>query len=264
MLLQSIGLRKSQASLFVLFFVLFALASSAVVFGAEGDPEAVVEGENFLVWVARCSGLIGAFILALSIYFVAKVLTLFVELRDQTVAPPELLQETDELIQKRDFRAAYQRLKDSDTFFGNIVSAAIPEMPQGLAEAKDVMDRASEAQTLVLEKKIGVLAVIGTLGPMIGLLGTLKGMISAFSVIAMSGEKLDPASVATAISEALLLTFEGVALSVPAIYFFALFRNRVASISATTTFKADQMLRRIYQASRSKPDKPPRAPAEAT
>ncbi|MBX3414850.1 MAG: MotA/TolQ/ExbB proton channel family protein [Pirellulales bacterium] len=263
MIPQLLGLRKPQVVLVLVGLTLATCAWTSIAWGAEGEA-AVAEGENFLVWVARCSGLIGAFLLVLSIYFVAKVCMLFVEIREQTAAPPDLLRETDELIHKRDFRGAYQRLKESETFFGNIVSAAIPEMPQGLTEAREVMDRAAEAETLVLEKKIGVLAVIGTLGPMIGLLGTLKGMIASFSVIAMSSVELNPSEVASGISEALLLTFEGVALSVPAIYFFSMFRNRVAAISASTSFKGDQMLRKIYQASRSKPDRPPRAPAEAT
>lgn len=262
-MLPILGLRNTQACLLLACLAVIVCAGSSVAWGAEGEA-AVAEGENFLVWVARCSGLIGAFLLVLSIYFVAKVFMLFVELREQTAAPPELVHEADELINKRDFRGVYQRLKESDTFFGKIVAAAIPEMPQGLTEAREVMDRAAEAETLVMEKKIGVLAVIGTLGPMIGLLGTLKGMIASFSVIAMSSVELNPSEVASGISEALLLTFEGVALSVPAIYFFSLFRNRVAAISASTTFKADQMLRKIYQASRAKQDRPPRAPAEAT
>ena len=56
---------------------------------------------------------------------------------------------------------------------------------------------------------------------MIGLLGTLKGMIASFSAIARGGDSLDPTEVAKGISQALLLTFEGVGLSVPAIYFYA-------------------------------------------
>jgi biopolymer transport protein ExbB len=87
---------------------------------------------------------------------------------------------------------------------------------------------------------------------MIGLLGTLKGMIAAFSVIALSGTELKPAQVADAISEALLLTFEGVALSVPAIYFYALFRNRVAAISVATGLQADEFLRHFAHAARAK------------
>jgi biopolymer transport protein ExbB len=78
---------------------------------------------------------------------------------------------------------------------------------------------------------------------MIGLLGTLKGMIASFSVIALSDQQLKASEVAGGISEALLLTFEGVSLSVPAIYFFAVFRNRVSSISVQTTLQCDEFLR---------------------
>src|SRR5205823_14313301 len=88
--------------------------------------------------------------------------------------------------------------------------------------------------------------------PMIGLLGTLMGMIRSFSVIAMSDTQLKASEVAGGISTALLLTFEGVALSVPAIYFFAVFRNRVSTISVTTLLQADEFLRHFAHAARSK------------
>ncbi len=68
-------------------------------------------------------------------------------------------------------------------------------------------------------------------------------MIASFSVIALSDTQLKASEVAGGISEALLLTFEGVALSVPAIYFFAVFRNRVTSISVNTKVQADEFLR---------------------
>ena len=115
-----------------------------------------------------------------------------------------------------------------------MLAAGIAELPSGLAEARDAMERVGEAMTVEMEKKISMLAVLGTLGPMIGLLGTLKGMIASFSVIALSDVQLKASEVAGGISEALLLTFEGVALSVPAIYFFAVFRNRVSTISVAT------------------------------
>ena len=112
------------------------------------------------------------------------------------------------------------------------------------------MDRVGESETVALEKQISMLAVLGTLGPMIGLMGTLKGMIASFSVIAMSDVQLKASEVAGGISEALLLTFEGVALSVPAIYFFAVFRNRVSTISVAAMVQADRMLRQIARSAR--------------
>ena len=123
----------------------------------------------------------------------------------------------------------------------------------GLSDAREAIDRQGEVITVEMEKRISMLAVIGTLGPLIGLLGTLKGMIGSFSVIAMSDTQLKASEVAGGISEALVLTFEGVGLSVPAIYFFALFKNRVASLSVQTLNAADEFIRRLHAAAHKKP-----------
>ena len=173
-------------------------------------------------------------ILLLSIYFVSTVGRLFLEMRQSVASPPELVAELMELLQQREFKEIYALVKDDTTFLSRLLATGIAELPNGLAEARDAMERVGEAVTVEMEKKISMLAVLGTLGPMIGLLGTLKGMIASFSVIALSDVQLKASQVAGGISEALLLTFEGVALSVPAIYFFAVFRNRVSAISVAT------------------------------
>jgi biopolymer transport protein ExbB len=219
-------------------------------------PEAarprVHEDETFLHWVVRCSGFIGLVILLLSIYFVSTVGRLFWEMRVEVAAPPELVGQCENLLQQRDFKGIYNLVREDESFFARLLTTGITELPNGLAEAREAMERVGEAITAEMEKKISMLAVLGTLGPMIGLLGTLKGMISSFSAIAMSGVQLDAQKVATGISEALLLTFEGVALSVPAIYFFALFRNRVVYIATSVTLTGDQFLRHFSHAGRAK------------
>ncbi len=80
-------------------------------------------------------------------------------------------------------------------------------------------------------------------------------MIAAFSAIARSGagQQIKSNEVAGGISEALLLTFEGVFLSLMAIPFFSFFRNRVMAISVTTMTRADEFLRHFAQAARGKP-----------
>ena len=231
----------------------FTLLQSHVI--AADPPEAAPtsgSGQSMLEWLIESSGWIGAFILVLSIYFVAVVVRSFLELRQSILIPPELVAECDKLIKARDVAGVYRLVKNDDSFFGVVLAAGIPELRYGLAEARDASERVADASTVELERRISMLAVLGTLGPMIGLLGTLKGMISAFSVIAMSETTLRPNEVAGAISEALVLTFEGVLLSVPAIYFFALFRNRIASFTADAVLSADFMLRQIYQITRTK------------
>jgi biopolymer transport protein ExbB len=208
--------------------------------------------ESFLSWVLRCSGLIGLVILLLSIYFVSTVTRLFWEMRMETAAPPEIVSQCESLLEQRDFKGIYGLVREDDSFFGRVLTTGIAELPNGLVEAREAMERVGEALTAEMEKKISMLAVLGTLGPMIGLLGTLKGMIASFGIIARAGAELKASEVAGGISEALLLTFEGVALSVPSIYFYALFRNRVIYIATSVMLTADQFLRHFSHAGRAK------------
>lgn len=219
----------------------------------EGQAASAPAEKNSLMWLIEVSGWVGAIILVLSIYFVATVVRMFMELRQEILAPPDVIEEAEKLMQARDFTGLYKRLKADNSYFSTVVSAGIAELPNGLSDARDAMERVGEVNTIGLERKISMLAVLGTLGPMIGLLGTLKGMIASFSVIAMYDTQLKASQVAGGISEALVLTFEGVALSVPAIYFFALFRNRISSFGATTMLDADAFVRRLYAVMKSKP-----------
>ncbi|MEN6449620.1 MAG: MotA/TolQ/ExbB proton channel family protein [Thermoguttaceae bacterium] len=219
---------------------------------AAATPAKSTESESTLHWVIHCSGFIGLVILLLSVYFVSTVGRLFWEMRMEVAAPPELVLKCESMLEQRDFKGIYALTKEDDSFFSRLLTTGIGELPNGLSEARDAMERLGDAITAEMEKKISMLAVLGTLGPMIGLLGTLKGMIGAFSVIAMSGQQLEAGKVAQAISESLLLTFEGVGLSVPAIFFFALFRNRVIYIASSVGLTADQFLRHFSHAGRAK------------
>jgi biopolymer transport protein ExbB len=219
---------------------------------AEAGKEQVHQTKSYFVWFIESSGLIGLVLLGLSIYFVATISRLFFEMRMPMAIPPEIVARTEDLLQQRDFKSIFSVVKEDDSFYSRVVSTGIAELPNGLSEARDVMERQGESIVVEWEKKISILAVLGTLGPMIGLLGTLKGMIASFSVIALSDTQLKASQVAGGISEALLLTFEGVALSVPSIYFFSLFRNRVSVISTTAMLEADQFLRHFAHAARAK------------
>lgn len=227
-------------------------AAAAPAAPQAGQVEVKPPEKSRLWWFIESSGAIGAVILLLSIYFVSTVGRLFIEMRPQVAAPPALVEELLELLERREFKEIYALVKADKTFLSRLLATGIAELPSGLAEARDSMERVGEAVTVEMEKKISMLAVIGTLGPMIGLLGTLKGMIASFSVIALSDVQLKASQVAGGISEALLLTFEGVALSVPAIYFYAVFRNRVSAISVATMLQADEYLRHFAHAARAK------------
>lgn len=210
------------------------------------EAEPAAEEQSALAWLIETSGWIGAIILGISFYFVYVVVYSFLTFKLEEACPPELVAAFEDSLKKRDLNTAYKLTKADESILGNALRAGMQTLPYGLSNAREAMDRQGETNVVQMDRQISMLAVIGSLGPMIGLLGTLKGMISSFSVIARSGTQLKPAEVAGGISEALVLTFEGVALSVPAIYFFAFFKNKISHISSETMSTADDFLLRAH------------------
>jgi len=239
--------------IFVAVLILVNCASIALSQETGGDSSTA--SETWFHWFMRCNGLIGIVILIVSVGLIALIGRTFVELRMQTAMPPEIIAQCEAMLEQRDFKGIFNVVKEDDSFFSRVLVTGITELPNGLSEAREAMERIGEMLTTDMEKKISPMAVIGTLGPMIGLVGTLSGMIGAFGSIARSGggQQIKSNEVAGHISEALLLTFEGVSLSLVAIPFFSFFRNRALVISVTTMTRADEFLRHFAQAARGKP-----------
>ncbi|QEH37437.1 Biopolymer transport protein ExbB [Aquisphaera giovannonii] len=208
--------------------------------------------ENMLQWAIRASGPIGLFLLCLSIYFTALVIRLFMEYRVSEAVPAPLVERLEAAIRDKKFQEAYDVCKDNDSFLARLVRTGIANLPNGRQEAKDSMLAMSDEIVTTLEMKISYLATIGTLGPMIGLVGTVWGMIMSFQTIATAGgEQPRPEKVAEGISTALFITLEGISLSVPAIFFFAFFRNRVAQMAMEANRVADRTISSLVAAAKT-------------
>jgi biopolymer transport protein ExbB len=207
---------------------------------------------NMLQWAMRASGPIGGFLLLLSIYFTALVIRLFMEFRVSEAVPTPLVERLEAAIRDKKFQDAYDACKDNDCFLARLVRTGIANLPNGRQEAKESMQAATEEIVTTLEMKISYLAIIGTLGPMIGLVGTIWGMILSFQEIATAaGAQPRPEKVAEGISTALFITLEGVSLSVPAIFFFAFFRNRIAQMTMEATRVADRTINSLVAAAKA-------------
>jgi len=219
---------------------------------AAGEGTAPPGPESLLRLAIRASGPIGFFLLLLSIYFTALVIRLFMEFRVTEAVPTPLVERLEAAIRDKKFQDAYDVCKDNDSFLARLVRTGIANLPNGRADAKEAMEEASEEIVTNYEMKISYLAVIGTLGPMIGLVGTIWGMIMSFKEIALAvGAQPRPEKVAEGISTALFITLEGVSLSVPAIFFFAFFRNRIAQMTMEATRVADRTINSLVAAAKA-------------
>ncbi len=208
--------------------------------------------KSMLRWALDASGPIGIFLLGLSVYFTALVIRLFMEFRMSEAVPPALVERLELAIKDKKFQDAYDACKDNESFLARLVRVGIANLPNGRAEARETMFEASDEIVTSLEMKISYLAIIGTLGPMIGLVGTIWGMIMSFQEIATAaGAQARPEKIAEGISTALFITLEGVSLAVPAIFFFAFFRNRIAQMTMESNRVADRTLNSLVAAAKA-------------
>ena len=200
--------------------------------------------ESFLSWMVRASGFIGLVILGMSFYLVAVVVWMFVHYRRaEAVLPEGLVEDVADAARPEAVRQGVQPA-------GRRLLVPGPDACRRSAQAarrsrgrgQRALEMANEDVTMEMEHRTTYLATVGTLGPMIGLVGTVYGMIRSFQAIAMSGATPQADQLAAGISTALFVTLEGIALSVPAIAFYALFRNRIARLSLEVQLAAESLL----------------------
>jgi biopolymer transport protein ExbB len=96
-----------------------------------------------------------------------------------------------------------------------------------------------------MEQKLGYIALIGTISPMIGLLGTVHGMVISFMEIAVSDATPSPSKLAGGISTALITTLVGLVLAIPAVGAFAYFKNRLARLMLEASMIAGNLMGRF-------------------
>jgi biopolymer transport protein ExbB len=210
------------------------------------------EEKSALRWFLEAAGPIGIFLVFISVYMVQLIIRLFMELRASEAVPPALVDRIEGAIKERKFQEAYDACRDNESFLARLVRTGIANLPNGRPEAKEAMTQTAEEVVTGMEQRIGYLAIIGQLGPLIGLVGTILGMIMSFNEIARAtGAQPRPEKVALGISTALVITLLGISLSVPAIFFFALFRNRVALLTMEATRVADRVINSLVTAAKT-------------
>ncbi|MCA9076386.1 MAG: MotA/TolQ/ExbB proton channel family protein [Planctomycetaceae bacterium] len=186
-------------------------------------------------------GMIGAVIIGLSLAMVSLIVEHLLSIRRTALMPSGLEDSLHKSINERQYATADKQCREQPSFLAYVVSAGLQEVGLGYAAVEKSMEDACQEQAARLYRKIEYLSVIGTLAPMIGLMGTVLGMIRAFSEFASKAVP-QTADFAPAISQALVTTLLGLGVAVPALAAFSLFRNRIDEFVAETSLLAEQVM----------------------
>ncbi len=227
-----------------------AAAEAPAAAPAAAEP-APVEEQSFLMWMIEASGLFGFFIMLVSFVMVALIMMILLQLRRGNYLPPDLVEQFEQKLNSKDYQGAYELARANDSFLGRVLAAGMGRLSRGFDEAQAGMQEVGDDETMAMEHKIGYLALIGSVAPMLGLLGTIQGMVMSFRVIALSPTTPKPNELADGISTALFTTLEGLVVAIPAIVFYAVFKNRLQRFVMECSFVADGLMGRFQTAGKT-------------
>lgn len=183
--------------------------------------------------------------LALSFMLVSLFVMNLLAARRETLLPQELVDDFEEKLNNKEFQAAYDLARADESVLGQMLSAGLAKLSKGYNKALESMQEVGEDESMKLEHRLSYMALIGNLSPMIGLLGTVQGMISSFQVIAVGGATPKPAELAGGISTALFTTLVGLLIAIPAIAAYNILRNRVTRLLLEVGMTSENLMSRF-------------------
>ena len=204
-------------------------------------------------------GTLGLLILVLSLAMVALIVQQILATRRGRLIPRGLAGEAHGLISRKRFREAAELGARRGGLLGRLVHAGAIEADRGYEAAEKAMEDAAAEEAARLTRRAEYLSVIATVAPMLGLLGTVWGMMLAFNEFSA---KANPqvSELAPGIFRALVTTLLGLGVAVPAVASFALLRNRIDELVAEAAGTAEHIFSELRRSSSSSAPAPkPRA-----
>jgi biopolymer transport protein ExbB len=227
----------------------------------EDDSQSIIQIVLAGGWTGR---LIMLVLVGLSILAVALIVEHLMTIREGVLMPPEMADNVRKELVSGNLVAAGAACREPPSFLGFVLSAGLAEAEGGWTAVEKAMEDATAERAARLFRKIEYLSVIGNIAPMIGLLGTVTGMIFAFQEVANTQGAARASQLAEGIYQALVTTVGGLVIAIPALAAFAIFRNRVDHLVAETAYVAQQVTTPLKRsrAARSRGAAPPPPHAE--
>jgi biopolymer transport protein ExbB len=212
-------------------------------------------------------GIVGITIMVLIILCSIAALALTVEqlvtLRASVLMPPGLREKLQQQLTAGNLKGAFQACEAEPSFLSFVVRTSLAEAESGWTAVEKALEDATAEQTARLMRRVEYLAVIGNIAPMLGLLGTVVGLLFAFQEVASTQGVARAADLADGIYHALVSTVGGLIVAIPAMAVYAAFRNRVDQLAAEAAYTALHALapvKRILVSARSQPSGPAAPP----
>lgn len=202
--------------------LLFLTTAGAQAQAPASAPESsviqtILHGGPLIIFIWIC-------ILVTSIIMVTLIIQLALSLKKDRLAPPPLVDSLRQLIGSGNYQEAWETCNANRNYLANVLKAGLGRVGRGKDAVEAGLSEHGMREATLLRTRNSYLSVIGVVSPMIGLLGTVIGMMGAFAVLGQSG-MADPRGLSLKISEVLLATAAGLFIAIPAFVAYYIFRN---------------------------------------
>jgi biopolymer transport protein ExbB len=204
----------------------------------------------------------------LSVITLALVIAFLFSLRRGSVVTKRYMQTADALIRKRDYLGLLAVSNRHNEAVARVVQRAMDFLTRNprasFAEVREIAQTEGLRQASALNQRVAYLADIGTIAPMIGLLGTVIGIVRSFGVIAIDAAATRPTMLAQGIGEALIATAAGLLIGIPAMAAYSYFRGRVHALISELEVASTHLLALLSASVKGSPAAIPTESAEAS
>jgi len=236
-------MKSSRKTLLVTLAVMALVVLSQAAF-AEGEPAAGEAHKKSVLQLFESTGLVGWLMVLLSIAGTALTIEHVINIKREKISPPEVSEELSALLEEGNHDEAQEVAENSGGYVGNLVSAALRSRAAGYEEMIGSLELAAAEETFKLQSKISYLSLIGNTAPLLGLLGTVTGMISSFQVIETL-KAPTPKDLAGGVYESLVNTTMGLFIAIVFLVIYFIFKNKVTKMCLSMNVEAVDILKPI-------------------
>jgi len=192
----------------------------------------LIQWGGWILWITMAGGFVA---LVMAVYF-ALTLT------PKREVPPTFVRRVFAQLHSGDYRGAYQMCEGRDELFASVMRAGLKMHGHDRYVIQEAMESEGERCSTAMWQRISWLSNIGTIAPLMGLLGTVWGMVLAFSDIASTSAQVRSLAVAENVSKALVTTVGGLVVAIPAMCMYYFLRGRVVKIVAAVEAQASEAI----------------------
>jgi biopolymer transport protein ExbB len=184
-------------------------------------------------------------LVTMSVVSVAVIIAALIELRAARMLPPATINRLEDLSAAGRWDDVRDLSNRDGTLVSRVVAAAVSQMGRGPDAVRDAAEFAAAEESAAYFRRVEILNIVGNVGPLVGLAGTVWGMILAFTSLGESAGRAGPTDLSLGISKALFHTLLGLCVAIPSLLAFGYFRARVDRLCTRASVIASRIVDRI-------------------